>query len=57
MVGRPIEASVVWAVILCGEYMVECFSLSHQEDALWALEACHSHQVADIPREKKEDQG
>ena len=60
MVDRRIEGSVVCSVgcnIVRGIHWLSVFHSAITEDALWALEACHNHQVPDILREKKEEQG
>jgi hypothetical protein len=60
IVGRRIEGSVVCTAgcnIVWGIHWLSVFHGAITEDALWALEACHNHQVPDILREKKEEQG
>lgn len=47
-----VGCNIVWGI-----HWLSVFHSAITEDALWALEACHNHQVPDILREKKEEQG
>lgn len=47
-----VGCNIVWGI-----HWLSVFHGAITEDALWALEACHNHQVPDILREKKEEQG